>query len=138
MFNNQNTRPQAIFLQFSFYDQKLMDCHLKEKNSLLKHEYISWCFSFVLFMTLIISSLPSFDVKYLHTFVYLYSTHTGCLLSMLERNAFVDTSAILDCFKVYKQTQESNPIEIVNAQSSSIQCLSSYITYIVQSYIHCS
>lgn len=39
---------------------------------LLKHEYISWCVSFVLFMTLIISSALSLfrTNKHLHTFVY--------------------------------------------------------------------
>lgn len=115
---NQNTQPQAIFLTVWLLRSQINGCLLKEKNSI--ETWVSTLldvFSFVLFMTLIISSLLSFDVNiYIHLFVHpngLFVYGVSWKKCVCWYIGYLGPA--LRYYKLYTQTQESNPIRIVNA-----------------------
>lgn len=96
MFNileYQTTSP-FLFLQFGFYNQKLMDCHLPtRKTSIEMYEYIFWCFPlFVSWHSLFLFVLWFFSSS---SSVFLFD-HKHTLTDSAKKMRLFDTLFILE------------------------------------------
>lgn len=89
-----------IFLQFGFYDQKLMDCDLKEKNCIETRVHFLMCFFCSLHDTHLF--LLRFLSKWIHKFVYCTCVLVRKMRLLLHWGFFVVCGLFWD-------TQESHP-----------------------------